>query len=128
YFANGDKDLKKDIDSIIEDMTDAKEYGSIINVNQVNFEALYNRFESIKEEFAMNLDGVLALEQLLPLVEQAEVLSNKYDVVVTNPPYMGSSGMNPKLSKYVNKNYKDSKSDLFAVFMESCKEMTKNNK
>ena len=128
YFANGDNDLKKDIDSIIEDMMDAKEYGSIINVNQVNFEALYNRFKDIKNEFNINLDTVLALEQLLPLVEQAEVLSNQYDVVVTNPPYMGSSGMNPKLSNYVNKNYKDSKSDLFAVFIESCNRMAKRNK
>ncbi|WP_353097051.1 BREX-1 system adenine-specific DNA-methyltransferase PglX [Tissierella praeacuta] len=125
YFVNRDNDLKKDIDSIIEDMMDAKEYGSIINVNQVNFEALYNRFEDIKNEFAMNLDGVLALEQLLPLVEQAEILSDKYDVVVTNPPYMGSAGMNPKLSKYVNKNYKDSKSDLFAVFVEKWCSMLK---
>lgn len=128
YFANGDNDLKKDIDSIIEDMMDAKEYGSIINVDQVNFQALYNRLKDIKNEFAINLDGLLALEQLLPLVEQAEILSDKYDVVVTNPPYMGSSGMNPKLSNYVNKNYKDSKSDLFAVFMESCNRMAKKNK
>lgn len=128
YFANGDNDLKKDIDSIIEDMTDAKEYGSITVVNPVNFEAIYSRFNEIRKDMSINMYGLLALEHLLPLVEQAEVLSSKYDVVVTNPPYMGSSGMNPKLSKYVNKNYKDSKSDLFAVFMESCKEMTKNNK
>jgi len=127
YFANGDNDLKKDIDSIIEDMMDAKEYGSIINVNQVNFEALYNRFESIKKEFAMNLDGVLALEQLLPLVEQAEVLSDKYDVVITNPPYMGSAGMNSKLSKYVKTNYKDSKSDLSTVFMDLGLKICNNN-
>lgn len=125
YFANGDNDLKKDIDSIIEDMMDAKEYGSIINVDQVNFEALYNRLKDIKNEFAINLDGLLALEQLLPLVEQAEVLSDKYDVVVTNPPYMGSSGMNPKLSKYVKLNYKDSKLDFFAVFMEKTLEIAK---
>lgn len=128
YFANGDKDLKKDIDSIIEDMTDAKEYGSITVVNPVNFEAIYSRFNEIRKDMSINMYGLLALEQLLPLVEQAEVLSSKYDVVVTNPPYMGNRGMNPKLSKYVNKNYKDSKSDLFTVFMESCKEMTKSNK
>lgn len=128
YFANGDNDLKKDISSLIEDMLDAKEYGSIINVKPVNFEALYNRFADIKKEFTMSLDSILALEQLLPLVEQAEILSGKYDVVVTNPPYMGSSGMNPKLSKYVNENYTDSKSDLFAVFMESCNRMAKKNK
>jgi hypothetical protein len=45
-------------------------------------------------------------------------LAQKYDVVVTNPPYMGSSGMGGKLSEFVKKNYPDSKADLFAVFME----------
>lgn len=128
YFANGDNDLMKDIDSIIEDMMDAKEYGSITIVNPVNFEALYNRFDSIKKEISMNIYGLLALEQLLPLVEQAEILSSKYDVVITNPPYMGNRGMNSELSKYINENYKDSKSDLFAVFMESCNRMAKKNK
>ena len=76
----------------------------------------------------MNIYGLLALEQLLPLVEQAEVLSSKYDVVMTNPPYMGNRGMNSELSKYINENYKDSKSDLFAVFMELCNRMAKKNK
>lgn len=118
YFTDGDKDLKKDINSIIEDMINAKEYGSIINVNQVNFEALYNRFEEIENEEFMNLYGMVAVEQLLPLVKQAEILSSKYDVVVTNPPYMGSTGMNPKLSSYLKKNFNDTKMDLFAVFIE----------
>jgi type II restriction/modification system DNA methylase subunit YeeA len=125
YFIDGNNDLKKDIESIIEDMMDAKEYGSIIDVKPVDFEVIYNRFESIKKEFAMNLDGLLTLEQLLPLVEQAKILSGKYDVVVTNPPYMGSSRMNPKLSKYVKTSYKDSKSDLFAVFIEKWCSMLK---
>ncbi len=118
YFANGDNDLMKDMDVIIEDMMDAKEYGSIINVNSVNFEAIYNRFEEIENEEFMNLYGMAAVEQLLPLVKQAEILSSKYDVVVTNPPYMGSTGMNPKLSSYLKKNFNDTKMDLFAVFIE----------
>jgi len=54
-------------------------------------------------------------------------MSIKYDVVITNPPYMGSSGMGPKLSEYVKKNYPDSKSDLFAVFIERCGHLTKKN-
>jgi len=127
HFADGDKDLKKDINSIIEDMIDAKEYGSITIVNPVNFEAIYNRFNEIKKETSVNIYTLLALEQLLPLVEQAEVLSNKYDVVVTNPPYMGNNEMNSKLSKYLNKNYKNSKSDLFAVFMVMGLKILKQN-
>lgn len=128
YFANEDNDLKNDIDSIIEDMMNAKEYGSIVNVNPVNFKNIYKRFDEIRNEFIISTDAILALEQLLPLVELAEVLADKYDVVVTNPPYMGNRGMNSKLLKYVNENYTDSKSDLFAVFMESCNRMTKKNK
>ncbi|NLI64553.1 MAG: BREX-1 system adenine-specific DNA-methyltransferase PglX, partial [Bacteroidales bacterium] len=128
YFSNGDNDLKKDIDSIIEDMMDAKEYGSIINVNQVNFEALYNRFEDIKNEFAMNLDGVLALEQLLPLVEQAEILSDKYDVVITNPPYMGKKSLNATLSNYMDEHFEKGKSELYSAFILRCMDFTKTNR
>lgn len=62
---------------------------------------------------------------LYPLIEQARMLVQKYDVVVTNPPYMGSSGMNARLSDYVKKVYPDSKSDLFAVFIERCAQMDK---
>ena len=62
---------------------------------------------------------------LYPLIEQARMLVQKYDVVVTNPPYMGGSGMNARLSDYVKKYYPDSKSDLFAVFIERCAQMDK---
>ena len=54
-------------------------------------------------------------------------LAQKYDVVVTNPPYMGSAGMGAKLTEYVKKNYPDSKSDMFAVFIEVCARMAKTN-
>jgi type II restriction/modification system DNA methylase subunit YeeA len=117
YFVDGNKNLKNDISSIIEDMIDAKEYGSIVNVKPVNFEAIYNRFNEIKKENSINIYTLIALEQLLPLVEQAEILSSKYDIVVTNPPYMGNRGMNSKLSNYLKKNFNDSRMDLFAVFM-----------
>ena len=69
----------------------------------------------------------IALRELLPLVQVAEALAQKYDVVVTNPPYMGSSGMSVKLSDFAKKNYQDSKSDLFAVFIEKCGQMAKKN-
>ncbi|MDD4493491.1 MAG: BREX-1 system adenine-specific DNA-methyltransferase PglX, partial [Eubacteriales bacterium] len=57
------------------------------------------------------------------LIDVADVLAQKYNVVVTNPPYMGSSGMDAKLSDYVKKNYPDSKSDLSTVFMERTLEL-----
>ena len=61
------------------------------------------------------------------MVQTAQALAQKYETVVTNPPYMGSSGMSAKLSNYVKKNYPDSKSDLFAVFIEKCGQMPKKN-
>jgi hypothetical protein len=65
---------------------------------------------------------------MYPLVEQARWLVQKYHVVVTNPPYMGSSGMSAKMADWMKKNYPDSKSDLFAVFIERCGQMTELNR
>ena len=79
----------------------------------------------MREDISLSKESVL--NSLLPLVQVAEALSQKYDVVCTNPPYMGISGMGAKLSEYVKKNYPDSKSDLFAVLMETCGQMTKKN-
>ena len=125
YFCNGDAKLKKAMDTIISELHDAKEYGSIITVSQQEWSALYDRFAEITED--INMSRETALRELLPLVQVAEALAQKYDAVVTNPPYMGASGMGAKLSDYVKKNYPDSKSDLFAVFIEKCGQMAKRN-
>ena len=69
----------------------------------------------------------LDVAQLKAMVKLYKILSQKYDVVCTNPPYMGSSGMNAVLSDYVKRNYPDSKSDLFACFMEKCGQLVKMN-
>ena len=125
YFHKNDPKLKADIESIITEMRDAKEYGSILNITPVDFTGLYARFDEIRNDISMMKQA--ALDELLPLVQCAEVLAQKYDVVVTNPPYMGSSGMNPLLTNYVKTNYPDSKSDLFACFIERCGQMAKKN-
>ena len=106
-------------------MHDAKEYGSIIDVTPVDFNALYARFNEVEDD--INMSREVVLNELLPLVQVAEVMAQKYDAVITNPPYMGRSGMNIKLSDFVKKNYPDSKSDLFAVFVEKGNNMTVNN-
>ena len=116
YFHQGDARLKTDIERLVVAMHDAKEYGSILNVAPVDFARLYIRFDEICDEIHMMQPVVM--DELLPMVQCAELLSQKYDVVVTNPPYMGASGMSAKLSEFVKKNYPDSKSDLFACFME----------
>ena len=116
YFCNGDAKLTAAMDTIIKELHDAKEYGSILTVTPQDWTALYERFAEITED--INVSRETALRELLPLVQVAEALAQKYDVVVTNPPYMGSSGMSAKLSDYVKKYYSDSKSDLFSCFME----------
>ena len=125
YFHKGDPELKAAIESVIDDMRDAKEYGSIISVRRVDFERLYARFDEIIDEVDL-ADRRFALDDLLPVVRSAELLSTRYDVAVTNPPYMGGSGMNSTLSEYVKGRYPDSKSDLFAVFIERCGEIAKS--
>lgn len=123
YFHKNDPKLKADIESIVTEMRDAKEYGSILNITPVDFAGLYTRFAEIDND--INVMRKPALDELLPLVKCAEVLARKYDVVVTNPPYMGSSGMSAKLSDYLKSNYPCSKGDLFAVFIERCLTMSK---
>ena len=126
YFCNGDAKLKKAMDTIISELHDAKEYGSILTVTQQDWSALYDRFAEITED--INMSRETALRELLPLVQVAEALAQKYDAVVTNPPYMGSSGMNAKLTDFVKKNYPDSKSDLFSCFIEHSNGMIKRNR
>ena len=125
YFHKNDPKLKADIESIIAEMRDAKEYGSILNITPVDFAGLYARFDEIRNDISLLRKAALA--ELLPLVKCAEMLAQKYDVVVTNPPYMGGSGMGAKLSDYVKKNFPDSKADMFAVFIERCGQMAKKN-
>ena len=110
----------------------AKEYGSILQP-KVTLEELDKLEARLQEADSMAGYGSLGVQgltyQLLdvmyPLIDQARMLVQKYDVVVTNPQYMGSSGMSARLSDYVKKVYPDSKSDLFAVFIEHGNEMVK---
>ncbi len=123
YFHKNDPKLKADIESIITEMRDAKEYGSILNITPVGFAGLYARFDEIRSD--INMMQMAALDELLPLVKCAELLAQKYNVVVTNPPYMGASGMNARLAEYVKSNYPNTKSDMSTVFMEKTVKMCK---
>lgn len=120
----------KQIEGLLDTFKDAKEYGSILNVDECDWELLEKFVEDL------NTDGQISFESfgsdetqasLRKLVRVARNLGQKYAAVVTNPPYMGASGMEAKLSKYVKDNYPDSKSDLFAVFIEKCGQIAKKN-
>lgn len=125
YFCNGDAKLTAAMETIIKELHDAKEYGSILTVTPQDWSALYDRFAEITEDINMSRDA--ALRELLPLVQVAEALEQKYDAVVTNPPYMGASNMNPKLNDFIKKNYADYKSDFFSAFIIHCSEMAKKS-
>ena len=124
YFTNSDPKLKKDFGTLADELRDAKEYGSILNITPVDFAALYARVEEVREEISLYRENVLST--VLPLIQVAEVMARKYDVVVTNPPYMGSSNMDAKLSEFAKKHYPNSKSDLFACFIEKGNRMAGN--
>ncbi|WP_338933772.1 BREX-1 system adenine-specific DNA-methyltransferase PglX [Fusobacterium polymorphum] len=128
------------LNKIIEEFEDAKEYGSILKLESIDKEILEREFNILKESFnnneqetlifnedEMNININEELELIESLIKQHITLTNQYEIVVTNPPYMGGKGFSPKLKTYVEKNYKDSKSDLFAVFIERCNEFTKKN-
>lgn len=113
YFHKNDLKLNADIERIVTEMRDAKEYGSILNITPVDFAGLYARFDEIRND--INMMQMSAVDELLPLVKCAELLAQKYDVVVTNPPYLGSSRFSAKLNDFVIANYPDVKADLSMV-------------
>ena len=112
----------------VKAFADAKEYGSILNIPAEDYGEVREYVQDLDEGSNLFMSAAVGeLKRKVPaLVKQAEIMSRKYEVVVTNPPYMGG-GMSTKLSDFVKKHYKDSKSDLFAVFIEKCADYTQKN-
>ena len=131
FIADGNASIEKDLTTICDELYDATEYGSILNITNVNFEQLYNRIEEIKDSFYDDIFGqgyqMETNTVVLPLIKQAQTMAQKYEAVITNPPYMGASGMSPKLSQFLKDNYEDSKNDLFAAFIEKGNDMAVKN-
>ena len=128
YFGVGLNEVEKNdalnqIGGLLDVFKDAKEYGSILNVPNYDWDLLRRFVGSADVNGQITLDAV-GLEEtkdrLHMLIDIGEVMARKYEVVVTNPPYMGGGSMNSKLSSFTKKNYVDSKNDLFAVFIEKC--------
>ena len=117
------------LNGMLDEMEDACEYGSLITVSEYDFTLLKDFVAAYDAEQNLFASGSLAplQERLQQLIAVAETLAQKYEVVVTNPPYRGVADLEAKLSNYIKKNYPDSKSDLFAVFMEACHNMTAEN-
>lgn len=112
---------------LLDTFIDAKEYGSILQIKPLDYEGLKEAWETSAAATAHDVNMAMwydaVKDSVEQLIEQAVLLSQKYDAVVTNPPYMGASGMGAKLADFVKKNYPDSKSDVFSVFIEVCSRM-----
>lgn len=122
YIYQENKNIAPAIKETLDELYDAKEYGSILQTKQQDWKLVYDELmlsDSIYDELIQN--------ELIPILEVGQALSQQYDVVVTNPPYMGSSGMDKKLSSYVKKHFPNSKADMFAVFIEVCGRLTKES-
>lgn len=113
-------ELKNDLEYLWSIFTDAKEYGSILEVKKVNFNALNQRLSEIEQEDNLMFGDYRAvlLEKLPIFIKQSKIISNKFDVCITNPPYLGRKGMTDNLKKYIEKIYPNSKSDLYSIFIE----------
>lgn len=108
--------LTGDIRRLAEQFADADTYGSLMEVNLPS---------GLSEAGELSPTLGISARQLEMMAKAAAILSQKYDAVITNPPYMGGSGMNTKLSAFVKARYADSKADLFACFIERCAKFAK---
>ncbi|WP_431809863.1 BREX-1 system adenine-specific DNA-methyltransferase PglX [Brevibacillus agri] len=100
---------------------DAKDYGSIINVESLDLNTIEKRMNNLEQE-SYDLIKMIVREELMDrmpsILQQSRIMGRKFDVVCTNPPYMGNNGMTPKLATYLKQTYPNTKSDLSTVFME----------
>lgn len=121
---------KREITALVDNFVDAKEFGSILNVAKYDWDLLNRYVSDLDDSGQMSLDsiGIDETQKLLHvLVEQGQVMAQKYEVVVTNPPYMAVSSADVKLAKYVKDNYEDEKVDLYSVFINKCGKMLCKN-
>lgn len=133
YFGSSMSEVEKncafnELTGLLDQLLDAKEYGSILNVDNYDWELLRTFVSEygISGQMDINMIGIeYTQKKLLWLVGEGQTLAKKYDAVITNPPYMGSRGYSAKLSEYVQKFFANSKQDMFAVFIENNMSMVK---
>lgn len=135
YFGSELDEMEKNtailqIEGLLDTLIDAKEYGSILNVDEYDWDLLRRFVNSadIGSQISFDTYGLdETAEKLKELIEIGAIMAQKYEVVATNPPYAGTSNLSAKVNNFVKKYYPDSKADLFAVFIERCGEMLKKN-
>lgn len=102
------------LEYLISAFKDAKEYGSILKIKKYDYSDLINELEKQNNIFSYSITN-----EILPLIKLANILTTKYDIFVTNPPYLGIRYFDDKLKEYAETNYKESKHDLCTIFMDS---------
>lgn len=117
------RDLFTDtLQTTLHQFEEANNFGSLIRPALTDVASMLAMLES------KSVAGHLLLspthEKVLHALKQTDYLNSKYHVVIANPPYMGSKGMNERLSSWAKDNYPDSKSDLFAMFIERNLDLT----
>ena len=135
FFGAGLSDLEKNtakmqLEGLLDILTDAKEYGSILNVPEYNWALLRRFVGGIDDEVQISLESAgveQTAEELQKLIDLGETMARKYWVTVTNPPYMNPSAASIKLNNYVKKHYLDSKTDVYSVFIDKCGRMLRND-
>ena len=135
YFGAGMDDIEKNaakmqLEGLLDTLTDAKEYGSILNVPEYNWALLRRFVDGVDDEVQISLESAgveETAEELAKLIDLGETMARKYWVTCTNPPYAGTSNLSARVNNFVKKYYPDSKADLFAVFIERCRAMTADN-
>ncbi|SFH58016.1 Methyltransferase domain-containing protein [Pseudobutyrivibrio sp. OR37] len=123
-------DAMNQITRLLDTFRDAKEYGSILDVKNYDWKLL-RRFaakNSVEGQISLDTIGIdETQDRLLDIIAIGETMARKYEIVITNPPYMGASGMNKKLSGYLSKSYSEGKGDLFAAFIMKCSKLCRVN-
>ena len=126
-----DEKFREIFQTVVDTFIDAKEYGSILNIPDADYDYALSVIDDFEQSVPVDFEAQILrgkTDDIRALVNQAKLLSQKYDVVVTNPPYMPVSNSSASLQNFVKKNYPDSKTDMFAVFIERVAQLTKPNR
>lgn len=126
-----DEKFREIFQTVVDTFIDAKEYGSILNVPDADYDYTLSVIDDFEQSVPVDFEAQILrgkTDDIRALVNQVKLLSQKYDVVVTNPPYMPVSNSSASLQNFVKKNYPDSKTDMFAVFIERVAQLTKPNR
>ena len=121
------KEYQDTLNYLLEAFIDAKEYGSILQIEKRDYEGLQRAWrytaEATADTFMLPLWQASVAPEIPYLIDQAIALTQKYHVVVTNPPYINGRNVNSKIFKYLDVNYPEYKYDLFSVFIVRCSYM-----